>query len=227
MVPHPAITVVLEFGDGKLLLDDGAQHGSFVAGLAPRGVRIRGESLECVEVRLPPLAAAGLGAGPAELDRTVRLAELWGRDAERLRDQLSETGSWDDRFALVEAAFARRISAVPEADPEVSWAWRQIVRSRGQARVESLAAECGWSRRRLWGRFRAQVGLPPKRAAKLVRFDQAARRLAAGASAAEVAAGCGYTDQSHLHRDVVAFAGVTPGVLAGDPGFAAERSAFA
>ncbi|SFQ17074.1 hypothetical protein [Amycolatopsis rubida] len=41
VVPHPAITVVLEFGDGKLLLDDGAQHGSFVAGLAPRGVRIR------------------------------------------------------------------------------------------------------------------------------------------------------------------------------------------
>ncbi|MET9263090.1 helix-turn-helix domain-containing protein [Amycolatopsis sp. NPDC004079] len=227
VVPHPAITVVLEFGDGKLLVDDGAQHGSFVAGLAPRGVRLRGESLECVEVRLPPLAAAGVGAGPAELDRTVGLTELWGRDAARLRDQLSEAGSWDARFALVEAAFARRLSVVPATDPEVSLAWRRIVRSRGLVRVESLAAECGWSRRRLWDRFRAQVGLPPKRAAKLVRFDHAARRLATGASAADVAAECGYTDQSHLHRDVVAFAGVTPGRLAADAGFAADRSAFA
>nr|WP_272919445.1 helix-turn-helix domain-containing protein [Amycolatopsis rubida] len=168
-----------------------------------------------------------MGTGPAELDRTAGLAELCGRDADRLRDQLSETGSWDTRFALVEAAFARRISAVPAADPEVAWAWRRIVQSRGRVRVESLAAEFGWSRRRLWDRFRARVGVPPKRAAKLVRFDHAARRLAAGASAAEVAAGCGYADQSHLHRDVVAFAGVRPGVLAGDPGFAADRSAFA
>ncbi|MGW7533393.1 helix-turn-helix domain-containing protein [Amycolatopsis sp. NPDC054798] len=227
VVPHPAITVVLEFGDGKLLVDDGAQHGSFVAGLAPRGVRLRGENLECVEVRLPPLAATGLGAGPAELDRAVGLGELWGRDADRLRDQLSEAGSWDTRFALVEAAFARRFSAVPATDPEVALAWRRIVQSRGRVRVESLAAECGWSRRRLWERFRAQIGLPPKRAANLVRFDHAARRLATGAGAAEVAAVCGYTDQSHLHREVVAFAGVTPGRLAVDAGFAADRSAFA
>ncbi|MGW0755504.1 helix-turn-helix domain-containing protein [Streptomyces sp. NPDC002814] len=82
-------------------------------------------------------------------------------------------------------------------------------------RVEGLADELGWSRKRLWSRFHAQLGLPPKRAVKLVRYDWAATRLAGGQEAAGVAADCGYADQSHLHRDVVAFTGVTPGVVAG------------
>src|SRR5436305_10201072 len=89
-------------------------------------------------------------------------------------------------------------------------AWNRILVGRGQVRVDSLAAEVGWSRKRLWSRFHSQIGLPPKRAAKLVRFDRAAHRLTAGEDAARVAADGGYADQSHLHRDVVAFTGATP-----------------
>jgi transcriptional regulator GlxA family with amidase domain len=66
----------------------------------------------------------------------------------------------------------------------VAWAWHQIVLSRGLIRVDALAAEVGWSRKRLWSRFHSQIGLPPKRAARLVRFDHAAHRLTAGEDAA-------------------------------------------
>ncbi|MBB4931729.1 hypothetical protein F4561_002549 [Lipingzhangella halophila] len=45
----------------------------------------------------------------------------------------------------------------------------------------------------------------------------AAHRLAAGHDAARSAADGGYTDQSHLHRDVVAFTGATPATVAGEP----------
>src|SRR5216683_4059098 len=85
-----------------------------------------------------------------------------------------------------------------------------MLRNLEGIRVAELAAATGWSRKRLWSRFRSQIGLTPKRAAQLVRFDHAAHRLAAGHSAALVAAESGYTDQSHLHRDVTTFAGVTP-----------------
>ncbi len=51
----------------------------------------------------------------------------------------------------------------------------------------------------------------------LVRFDHAARALSAGARPADVALACGYVDQPHLHRDVLAFAGCTPTALAGRP----------
>src|SRR5215467_5274057 len=111
--------------------------------------------------------------------------------------------------------------------PEVAFAWGQMVASRGQVRIERLAAQTGWSRKRLWSRFRSQVGLTPKRAAQLIRFDHAAHRLAAGHSAAVVAAETGYADQSHLHRDVLAFTGVTPTAVAAAPWLAVDPIAWA
>jgi methylphosphotriester-DNA--protein-cysteine methyltransferase len=78
----------------------------------------------------------------------------------------------------------------------------------------------------LWSQFRSQVGITPKRAAQLVRFDRAAHRLAAGQSIAEVALDTGYVDQSHLHRDVMAFAGVTPAAVAVAPWLAVDDIAW-
>src|SRR4029450_8166228 len=43
----------------------------------------------------------------------------------------------------------------------------RIVPSRGQVRVDQLAGEVGWSRKRLWTRFRSQIRLTPQRAAPL------------------------------------------------------------
>ena len=102
-----------------------------------------------------------------------------------------------------------------------------MVASRGRVRVERLAAEVGWSRKRLWSRFRSQIGLTPKRSAQLIRFDDAAHRLAAGHSAALVAAESGYVDQSHLHREVMAFAGLTPTAIAVAPFLAVDDVAWA
>ncbi|MFI1914118.1 helix-turn-helix domain-containing protein [Nocardia sp. NPDC020380] len=230
VVPHPAVTVILEFGDSSLVVDDAAgriERGSLAAGLGAGAVRLRGSNIGCVEVRLSPvIAPAVLGARPAELNPMVALDDLWGRDAERLREQLGAAASWGERFTLTEAFLARRRTAGPPMDPEVAWAWQRITRSRGRLRVEDLAVEIGWSRKRLWGRFRSQVGLAPKRATKLVRFDHAAHCLAAGRSPARVSAECGYVDQSHLHRDVLAFSGATPVTLTRHRGFAATHTAF-
>jgi AraC-like DNA-binding protein len=101
-----------------------------------------------------------------------------------------------------------------------------MVTNQGRVRVERLAAEAGWSRKRLWSRFRSQIGLTLKCAAQLVRFDHAAHRLAAGHSAALVAAESGYADQSHLHRDVMTFAGVTPTAVAAEPWLAVDDIAW-
>ncbi|MFG2005113.1 helix-turn-helix domain-containing protein [Spirillospora sp. NPDC048911] len=232
VVPHPSVTLVLEFGNGPLVVDAATglqQRGNLAAGFLHGALRVRGENIECLQVRLSPVIAyAVLGASPSELDHTVvALDDVWGQDAARIRQRLGDATSWQERFALVEALLARRAAVGTSVDPETARVWNQIVVSRGQARIEDLAAEVGWSRKRLWSRFRSQIGLPPKRAARLVRFDHAAHRLAAGHSVAEVAAESGYVDQSHLHRDVLAFTAVTPATVVGQPWLAVDGIAWA
>ncbi|MEV7279925.1 helix-turn-helix domain-containing protein [Streptomyces sp. NPDC093111] len=235
MVPHPAVTLLLEFGAGSPVLDcaPGRQERGCVVAVPGFGsggaVRARGENVECVQVRLSPvIARAVLGASLAELDgaAVVPLDRLWGREASRIRERLGDLASWQDRFAWTQALLARRYEAGPPVDPEVAWAWRRIVGSRGLTRVDALAAEVGWSRKRLWSRFGGQLGLPPKQAVKLVRFDHAAHRLVAGEAAARVAAETGYADQSHLHRDVMTFTGATPATVAREPFLAVDDLAW-
>lgn len=230
-VPHPAVTLVVEFGAGPLVVEDAAglrQRGSVVAGLAP-AVRVSGKNTECVQVRLSPVVApAVLGVCPADLERAVvALDDLWGRDGSRIREQLGETRSWGERFALMEASLMSRRAPGPTVDREVAWAWDRIVVNRGWVRVDELAVEIGWSRKRLWSRFRSQIGMPPKRAAKLIRFDHAAHRLSVGHGAADVAAEAGYVDQSHLHRDVLEFTGGRPSTMIEDTWLAVDDVAWA
>lgn len=233
MIPHPAVMVILNLGDEPLLVDDDSgqrQRERVVAGLAPSGARGRGSagSFACLQLRLSPVVAhAFLGAASELGGAVVALDDLWGRDAMRVQEQLRSARSWDDRFAMAQVALARRHDASRAIDPEVAFCWRQMVASRGRARVERLATEVGWSRKRLWSRFRSQIGLAPKRTAQLIRFDHAAHRLAAGRSAAVVAAESGYADQSHLHRDVTAFAGLTPATVAMAPFLAVDDAAWA
>lgn len=228
-VPYPAVTLGFDLGDGLLVEGAGGRPrpGSVVVGLAPAGVRARGRGIECVQVRLSPVVAHAVLGATAELGGTVvALDDLWGRHAVRLQEQLRAAESWDERFALIEAALVRRFETGWAVDPQVAFAWEHMTMTYGRVRVERLAAEAGWSRSRLWSRFRAQIGLSPKRAAQLVRFDDAVHRLAAGHRATEVAAESGYADQSHLHRDVMAFTGTTPTAVATAPWLAVDPVAW-
>jgi transcriptional regulator GlxA family with amidase domain len=82
--------------------------------------------------------------------------------------------------------------------------------------VAELARETGWSARHLDNRFRAEIGLTPKAAARVIRFDRARRmlmrRVGAGGppALADLAAAGGYYDQAHLAREFRGLAGVPP-----------------
>jgi AraC-like DNA-binding protein len=230
-VAHPAVTLVFEVGDSSLVVEDMSgreERGSIAVGLTPGPLRVRGKRIEAVQVRLSPVVAhAMLGDSPATLSgNVVNADELLRGDAERIRDQLDGAPSWHARFAIVDAMLARRYEKGASVDAEVAWAWHRIVTSRGQVRVDDLAAELQWSRKRLWSRFRSQIGLTPKRAAMLVRFDYAVHRLAAGHDPASVAADAGYVDQSHLHRDVATFTTGTPTTVAREPFLAVDDIAW-
>jgi len=146
-------------------------------------------------------------------------AVLGGVCAE-LRDRVRAAPGWPERFAVLDEILLRRAGAVAPAgaSPEVSWAWQQLLRAGGALRVSALAAGTGWSGRHLTSRFRAEIGLTPKAAARVIRFDRARKllvhKLADGAERAyflaDLAADCGYFDQAHLAREFRALAGCPP-----------------
>lgn len=96
--------------------------------------------------------------------------------------------------------------------PEVRRVWRRILQAGGNAAITSLADEVGWSRRHLTQRFREEVGLTPKQAARVVRFERSHALLqgAPRVSLAELAVECGYYDQAHLTNEWRAIAGCSP-----------------
>lgn len=231
MVAHPSVTLLIDLseGGGGLVHDTGGRHGrgSFAVGLLPGGLRAGGRVGECFQIRLGPVtAAAVLGSSTDLTGRAESLEAVWGRDAGRFEERLRDAVTWDERFALAADTLRRRMEDRPPVDPEVAHVWRRTLADRGRVRVGGLADEVGWSRKRLAVRFRSQLGITPKRAAGLVRFDHAAHLLAAGVAPAGVAAASGYVDQPHLHREVKAITGVTPTAVAAAPWLAIDDVAW-
>jgi AraC-like DNA-binding protein len=88
-----------------------------------------------------------------------------------------------------------------------------LAHDEGQRTVEDLAVEAGVTRKYLADLFRRDVGISPKAIARVYRFQSALKILAGRERVpwVELAAHCGYYDQSHLTRDFKAFSGFTPG----------------
>jgi AraC-like DNA-binding protein len=213
-LPFPGIPLILNLGSPWVV--ESTSLDSFLAGLHTRPTTVTGErAFSCLELRLTPIGARRLLGLPLHelANGTHALAELLP-GARTLTARVREAQTWDERFDLLEVFLTERLAEAPPAPREVDWAWRQLVSSGGRVRVRALAGDLGWSPRRLIDRFRDHVGLPPKAAARVIRFDRAVSALRSGTPrVAEVAAACGYADQAHLGRELRELGGVTPGQL--------------
>jgi len=205
--------------------------GSFVAGLHDRAVVTEHPGASCgVQVDLTPIGARMLLGHPMHelARRVVDLDDVVGPGAPRLLERLAAAGDWGARFDLLDAALAARLGRARPPAPDAVWAWRRLDASAGRVGVAELATEIGCSRRHLAARFRDEIGLAPKLAARVLRFEAAvgALRAADPPPLGVVALRCGYYDQAHLNRDVREFAGLAPralmaGRLPADGGLAA------
>lgn len=145
----------------------------------------------------------------ATSDRLVPLDQLWGRDGAVLRDRLLSAGRPGHVLRCLEAALLSRVSRSPSPDPALRYAVAAFDRG---ARVGAVADRLGMTHRRFGRRFTDQVGLSPKRFARVRRFQ---RTLAAIGPRSQVdwallAAEHGFYDQSHLIHEFQALAGISP-----------------
>ena len=146
--------------------------------------------------------------------RVVPLVDLLGREAACLEARLAEAHDTGERLALVESFLLDRLAHTPPAEPAVAYAWSRLAQTGGRLQIGALAAEIGCSRKHLSEQFRDHIGLPPKAAARLMRFNRALQLIARGLSGAEVAFRCGYTDQAHFVKEFRRFASTTPTAFA-------------
>jgi len=215
--PGRDVVVIVSFGEEWSI--DGQRLTSFAAGLRDRQVRTRHEGRSFgIHVNLSPPAAHRLFR--LSLDelahRQVPLEDVLGEPL--LEERLASAESWDARFRLLDELFASRFADAPPASPGVVWAWRRLVQTNGAVRIGELTQELGWSRKRIAARFREEIGLPPKTAARLLRFERA-RELAEAAQRpdwARVAVEAGYYDQSHLINEFRDVTGRTPATFLQD-----------
>jgi AraC-like DNA-binding protein len=140
----------------------------------------------------------------------VSLDDVLGPFATELTERLAGAADARQRNAVAQRMFASRLSSDHATSPEMAYVLARLRATHGAARVESLAAEVGWSRRHLAARFRDTLGLSPKAVARVIRVEYAARRVRAGDPLADVAYAAGYADQAHLNRDFRELVGCTP-----------------
>jgi AraC-like DNA-binding protein len=225
-LPSPFLTFIITLDEPLVILahpDPGQKPGQFntlLGGLHSAPALISHEGAQSgIQVALRPLgtrALLGLPAGElAEIDVPAEavLSDL----GSELRARVLAAAAWPERFAVLDETLLRKMGvARPAVAPEVGWAWRQLLASGGAILVSDLAEQTGWSGRHLARRFREEIGLTPKAAARVIRFSRARHLLARQAAAgpgyrlADLAVTCGYFDQAHLAREFNALAGCPP-----------------
>ncbi len=162
-----------------------------------------GGKLRCIEVSLSPWATAAI-FGPAGgwPGHVAPLNEVWQRAGGELEDTLAGSPSWAARFEMLDQIFGSEILALCAPPSKLRWAWNEVRHLGGDARVNKLATSLGWSSRHFISKFQEITGLTPKAQARRWRFQKARTYLDQTLlSLAQVAALCGYSDQSHLTRE--------------------------
>lgn len=169
------------------------------------------EPVDKIEVRLVPGALAVFLDTPADplVDASVPLPELLGSS---LRQELRPLEALPDCSRLVAVAAWLRRRAPPDPGPgePLRAALRLLEGSGGQLPVGAVAGRLGVSERTLARQFRHHVGLGPKAYARWLRVGRALGLLRAGVPVAECALRSGFSDQSHLSREVKRWTGGTP-----------------
>ncbi|MBW4422423.1 MAG: helix-turn-helix domain-containing protein [Myxacorys californica WJT36-NPBG1] len=219
-VPRDRVTVILGFGDRLQinpvdLKTSPVNYQAFVVGLGEAPLLVKHDGFQrCIEIELLPWVANKLfrGASAEFTQGVVALEDIWRSQVNLLVEQLSQMSSWQKRFALVDQFFSERFAESNQTiRSEIQWAWNQLEQYGGCIPIQQLAKMLGWSDRYFAARFREQIGITPKAAARRIRFTRAHRQLTlSDNSLSTIAANCGYSDQSHFTREFHFFSGCSP-----------------
>jgi AraC-like DNA-binding protein len=224
VVPDGCPELILHVGDAFARQDPRGlwvrQPPAFLAGTLTRPWSLRpGARPRTVGIRFCPGAAGHLLGVPMDesTDREMPLVDLAGASGQELEEAVEEAPGIDAALAAAERWTRDRLRGRAAERREARVALDVVLASRGRTPIREVARSLGWSRRRLERAFLRDVGIPPKRFARIVRLNAVLARLEADerGPAVEMALEAGYFDQAHLLRDFRSIAGAPPGRVVG------------
>jgi AraC-like DNA-binding protein len=222
-LPSGALTFIISLDDPvdiatlPLGVQGPGQLQAFIGGMHDTPAYIRQHGFQYgLSLDVTPLGSRTLLGVPAGdlANKVVPLEELVGPCAHNLVDRLAVAPGWRERFAALDEVLLAWLKTPSQTMPEVERAWEILVSAAGTVDVTRLASEVGYSRRHLGDLFHRELGLAPKAAARVLRFERSRRLIARPQrpSLAQVAAAAGYYDQAHMTREWTEIAGCAPSV---------------
>jgi len=147
-----------------------------------------------------------------EMSGDVDAESLWGRAAaSRLRDRIYSSDTRDGKLKALEAVLLEQWNG-RVMHRAVRFAVDAFQSRPHIASVAEVTDAVGLSAKRFIERFKAEVGITPKRYCRVQRFQTAVvrSRRRKVVDWTDVALGAGYYDQAHFIHEFKAFAGLTP-----------------
>ena len=229
-LPSPYMTVIFTLDEPLHIAahPDPAQPGgtylTLAGGLHTAPALITHEGAQSgIQLAVSPLAAPALLGMPASelVSYDADATDVCGELASEIQQRIQAAVTWPERFAVLDQMLSARLASSMgdgrhDVSAEVRFAWERLLATGGRITVAALADETGWSARHLRTKFADEVGLTPKAAARVVRFDRARRLLQRRSASsrpldlAALAAHCGYYDQAHMDGEFRALAGSSP-----------------
>jgi AraC-like DNA-binding protein len=145
-------------------------------------------------------------------DGDIPLEFLWGRSrSAALRERLLEAAGPVDKLDAIERALGE-MATNRYVHPAVAFALSKFDRAPIETSIAAVTQRIGLSPKRFIERFKAEVGMTPKRYCRIRRFQRAVSSAHRGRHIdwARLALDCGYFDQAHFIHDFRSFAGLTP-----------------
>lgn len=163
------------------------------------GARLQPGAVQCV-----------LGVSGKELrDRVIPLESIQGSSVRNWPDQVLSSGDLSEKVDVLTKLIADRCFRPISSNSLVVNSVRLL---HNAVAVHAIAGKLGISERHFRRIFEREVGVGPRRFARMIRFQKVLDFLRAGRSVtwAELAQMQGYADQSHLSREIQQFSGLTP-----------------
>jgi AraC-like DNA-binding protein len=222
LLPDASMELVIDLSEGPKKLYDKRDFNQFtafdqcwVSGLQRQYIVIGAQAgASMMGVHFRPGGAAPFFTFPiSELaGSVVELDLIWKREILALREQLLEAATPDEKFDLLESFLI--VKARGNLQPDVTLATAfSMLRAWPVLSLRDLASQLGLTHKQLLSRFDCRVGVTPKVASRILRFQKALSATAKATTApdwADLALDCGYYDQAHMIHEFQELAGLTP-----------------